>query len=271
MVTLEYKKPENVDEFKRLIRENKEKITTKGFESEFIKAYGINTDTILNNVNEKIWSPIKKILANTDDLYQKNNDLDLLANIDKIHLEIKPIDSVINKAFRISVRESKHNYGEKEYFNEFVTPENMYEKLNDIIRTEITVKYIDGIDLIIDAISIFAKDNKYKIYIKNKSDEVGYYAKHVYLTFNSVIVDYDYKPKNEAITFEIQIRTQLQDTVRKILHKYYEKDRIKNVNSSKDSSWKWQISEPRFITNYVGHILHFLDGIIMRIKSEKEA
>ena len=71
-------------------------------------------------------------------------------------------------------------------------------------------------------------------------------------------------PQEIRSTCEIQLRTQLQYAVKSILHRYYERDRIEFKNDRTD--WRWQHNKPRFITNYMGHVLHFLDGIIVKIK-----
>lgn len=216
------------------------------------------------------WNDFKQMLKEVEVEYRKNyNNLDLIPHPDRVILYNKEVKSVINKAYRISVVDNANPFGSDKYHREFVRPENIFKKLKDIIRTEIIVRYIDGIDIIVQRLNDLAKKYDYGINIIVKDDEVGYYAKHVYISYDSNIVDFKFDPQKIKFTFEIQIRTQLQDAIKSILHSYYKQDRIKAIKAQSDRVWRWQFTKPRFATNYVGHILHFFDGLIIQIKNRE--
>lgn len=95
----------------------------------------------------------------------------------------------------------------------------------------------------------------------------GYYAVHLYVydDFNIPKLSWDTEPKHLSI--ELQITTQLQDVIGKLTHKYYEDRR---VGMSKDKKkWQWQYESDEFISNYLGHILHYLEGMIMEVRERQ--
>lgn len=66
---------------------------------------------------------------------------------------------------------------------------------------------------------------------------------------------------------EIQITTQLQEVIRSLLHKYYE-DRRKGVEAE-GTKWQWDYKSDEFVANYLGHILHYVEGMIMDIREKQ--
>jgi hypothetical protein len=263
-------KPASVEEFKRYILENFK--PTVGFGSEFEKIYTLNQNSLCDKFEASdFWKEFILSTKEIDARYRKdNNEFDLILHPDKIKIYKKGVQEAIEKAYRTSIVNNEFPFESSEYFEQFVLPENIFEKLNDIIRTEIIVKYIDGIDLVIAFLENLSKKYNFKTKVEPKSKEEGYFAKHLYISYKNKIVDFESQPKEIEHTFEIQIRTQLQDTIKSILHNHYEKDRIKYQKEQESTNWRWQFKESRFMTNYIGHILHFFDGIIVKIKDQKE-
>jgi len=70
------------------------------------------------------------------------------------------------------------------------------------------------------------------------------------------------------ISIELQITTQLQEVIRKLLHNYYEERRIRL--KEEDLKWQWDYRSDEFATNYLGHILHYIEGMIMDIREKQE-
>jgi hypothetical protein len=52
-----------------------------------------------------------------------------------------------------------------------------------------------------------------------------------------------------------------------MLHTHYE-DRRMRAGSSDD--WKWDHRSDEFATNYLGHILHYLEGMIVVTRDKQE-
>ncbi len=74
--------------------------------------------------------------------------------------------------------------------------------------------------------------------------------------------------KNQKVNVpvEIQITTQLPEVIRKLMHKYYEEKRSKLNTNTK---WQWDYKSNEFSLNYLGHILHYIEGMIMEIREKQ--
>ncbi|MBA7713090.1 hypothetical protein ES703_122088 [subsurface metagenome] len=77
----------------------------------------------------------------------------------------------------------------------------------------------------------------------------------------------EFDSEKVPIKVEIQVTSQLQEAIDRLTHKYYEERRSK-VKSS-DSKWQWDYEGDEFIPNYLGHILHYIDGMIMEVKNRE--
>jgi ppGpp synthetase/RelA/SpoT-type nucleotidyltranferase len=100
---------------------------------------------------------------------------------------------------------------------------------------------------------------KYRKYSQERDD--GYYAYHVYVSFPAKIFDVEWNKEDVQVEAEIQITTQLQEVLKDLTHKFYEKQRI---SLDKDTSkWKWDFASSRFKVGYLSHTLHLLESIIL--------
>lgn len=178
-------------------------------------------------------------------------------------LHKKPYESLILKTFRKNVLNNSHWPQPPE--GGWILPENWFNKINDITRTSLVVKYLDGIDFMLEKIKDLCTKNNMDYECTFEAKEVGYYAAHIHIKFNL--------PKwvlgKPGITIsEIQITTQLQEVIRKLLHNYYKKNRRK-IKSTETEMWQWKYDTEEFTVNYLGHILHYAEGAIMKIRKKK--
>ncbi len=67
---------------------------------------------------------------------------------------------------------------------------------------------------------------------------------------------------------ELQITTQLQEVLRQFSHEFYEKMRMTNKQS--EIPWQWRYKEDEFFANYLGHMLHNIEGMIMDVRRRQE-
>ena len=98
--------------------------------------------------------------------------------------------------------------------------------------------------------------------------EEGYYAAHLYVQREFEIPRIDWDTDKVDISIEIQVTTQLQDAIRKLLHKHYE-ERRKQVTDD-DMKWQWDYKSDEFAANYLGHILHYVEGTIVEIREKQK-
>ena len=137
------------------------------------------------------------------------------------------------------------------------------------MRTTIAVKYLDGVEFIVNKI----KNNSDELGIISKeyyeAREEGYYAAHVYTKLQYEIPKFDLGTEVIENLMEIQITTQLQEIIRKLTHKYYE-ERREVLKPPGETKWQWNYNSEEFAANYLGHILHYLEGMIMEIREKQK-
>jgi hypothetical protein len=88
---------------------------------------------------------------------------------------------------------------------------------------------------------------------------------HMNIRQDCLVRELDWNKKTKNISFEIQITTQLQEVIRRLLHEYYEEKRTEKAT---DEKWQWNYRSEEFSTNYLGHILHYVEGMIMDIREK---
>lgn len=260
------KKPDNVDSFKKWI--------FRKFGIEFGAKFRTNYETNVEGLQKKLrnspfWLDVSKEIPEINDRYRANNHgLSLYSYVEAPCILTKKPEDVINKAYRQNVLEN--DGWPKELSDGWILPTNIFTKLNDTLRTEFIVKYLDGVDFLLESLTNIATKHNIGCCSKQHAKEEGYYAKHIYFTYDTTIVDFEWEAKAIKYTFEIQIRTQLQDTINKISHQVYEGKRIKECVDQDSKAWRWEYRRPEFIANYLGHLLHLVDGLILRVKGKKE-
>ena len=120
----------------------------------------------------------------------------------------------------------------------------------------------------IDKIKFICEQQSLPCQIFFEAREEGYYAAHLYTKQKFEIPKVTWDTEKVEISIEIQITTQLQEVIRKLLHKYYE-ERRKKVKKE-DVKWQWNYKSDEFIANYLGHILHYIEGMIMEIRGKQK-
>jgi hypothetical protein len=237
--------------------------------------YILATGDLKTNVaKSEIWQHIIKNWNNYNDTYYKEHNYKLFVYPEPPIIDDKKYDSFFDKTYRKNVLQNP-NWNKNEPENEpeggWILPRNWFSKINDVIRTTIVVKYLDGIDFIITEImKICETKGIHDIKPEYKASEEGYYAVHIYIPFEYNIPDFKLESKTRRIYFEIQITTQLQEVMKRLLHNYYEKRRLRDIEDLKiiNENWQWHPENEEFAPSYLGHILHYVEGMIMEIRDK---
>ena len=264
------RKPENITEYKKWLKEKYKISLDKRIENYYEKV----TTYIKNDLKRSdLWKALINNLREYNDEYRLKNKgyVLLLESPELIELNIKPFDSIVDKSFRKNILNNK--YFENPPEGGWIFPDNWFTRINDILRTTIVVKYLDGVEFIIDKLKYYFKQEcrkKCKSYLEAR--EEGYYAAHLYFNYEFEVPSIDIDTESIEISIEIQITTQLQELIRTLIHKYYGEKRLKTPGET--SKWQWDYKSNEFATNYLGHILHYIEGMIMdireRISKEEE-
>lgn len=179
----------------------------------------------------------------------------------------KPFDSVVEKAYR-------RNYLQNQAFPDppggiWIDPTNWYTRLRDIVRTTVVVKYLDGVTAVSDLIQEVCTGASVSTDVSKEARDEGYYAIHNVLCVPlSMPSEIGWEVVSVDIPVEIQVATQVQDVIRKLTHSFYEERRMSSVDPTK--KWQWDWESPEFVPNYLGHILHYVDGAIMDVRRKQE-
>lgn len=218
-----------------------------------------------NFENSEAWNSFVREMYNFDAEYRQKSGYELLITEPiKVKLIPKEWPNFISKVWRKNVVNNEN--WENEPSGGWISPDNWYEQINDIVRTTIVVKYLDGVKFLLDkACPIFAGKG-YQCKIDWEAREEGYYAAHLYV-YGEYELLIGLHTEKKIVRVEIQINTQIADVIKALTHKYYEERRIRIEEPGE--KWQWNYKSDEFAPNYVGHILHYVDGVIMEIRDRK--
>jgi len=170
----------------------------------------------------------------------------------------KPTKSIINKLERKIIQK-------KCEISEIIPSEGApIPKLNDLVRTRITCKYIDGVDYLSNKLLNLAEIHDRAPSLDKLGKLDGYFAQH--LSFKADVL---YREKSScqtsSIICEIQIATELATIIWESKHEIYE---LMRQNEIKDQEWQWDPYNPQFTSNQLGHLVHLVDGLLINLRDK---
>lgn len=187
-------------------------------------------------------------------------------------LDKKSFKSALEKSFRINVVNNRDWPEPPRWRNNlgYVVPRNWFFRLNDIVRTYFVVRYLDGVKFFIDKLVACCDEVNLKGDTHFEARDDGYYAAHFYVTFPCEIAPLGpslFDRLKVDLSVEIQVTTQLQEVIRTLLHDVYASHRA-SANTDRNA-WKWDHNSRQFSTNYLGHILHYIEGTIVQLRDKE--
>lgn len=212
------------------------------------------------------WVKMNENLRQYDQEYLLTTGYPLLIPNFEPKLYIKPFKSFLLKTFRKNIIDNKRYPNQPK--GGWILPDNWFSRINDILRTLFVVKYLDGVEFMKNKIESLCKQHGMKFKCFLEAREEGYYAAHLYSRHRCEIPKETWDTEMIDISVEIQVTTQLQEVIRALLHKYYEERR--EGAKEKGLKWQWDYKSDEFITNYLGHILHYVEGMIMEIREKQK-
>lgn len=213
------------------------------------------------------WTTLTGNFQEYNDEYLLQTGFPLMRVMTKPELVIKPFDSLVLKTYRKNILDNK--IWPKEPDRGWVLPANWYTEINDIVRTLIEVKYFDGVEFMIGKVKSYSQFSNTTCNAFLEAREEGYYAAHIYIKQNFEIPTSNWDTDRVDVSIELQITTQLQEVMRKLLHDYYE-DRRQKPKTGADTKWQWDYKSNEFSANYLGHILHYVEGMIVEIRNKQK-
>lgn len=242
-------------------------------------------DEILRNYYADVTNKMKNDFTSSDFIISLNDSLKdynqdyisehnfvLLDEKKKVELKIKPYDSMIEKCFKKDVLETnlldvlqRGDYDALEKVTKY-NQLNCFESFSDIIRSRITVNYMDGALTVLDEIEKLAIEKGLTCCKSYKSNDDGYYALHFDVESDFEIPNIKRKTKKIKAKVEIQINTAVQNLLVDLSHELYEKTR-KRLNVE-EIQWQWIHDSEEFVPNYLGHIAHYIEGMILNVRDK---
>jgi ppGpp synthetase/RelA/SpoT-type nucleotidyltranferase len=215
--------------------------------------------------NCPFWTSLKRVLPEIDAEYAVSHKFPLVATFEP-EILIKSWPSFLEKSYRQNISQNP-NYPEPPSQGWCIPPE-WYTTIHDIIRTTIVVKYIDGVPLMLDKLKELAETYTLPCISSIETREDGYYGAHFNLCYICEIPTMTWQKENRAIEFEIQITTQIKDVIKRLLHTYYASQRLSG-RPTKLSDIAWNYREEEFVATYLGHILHYVEGMIIEVRDRR--
>jgi len=259
------RKPETISEYTAWLK--------KVFNVEIDDRYRTYFDSVASKVKRDVetsefWSQFIGNFQAYDQEYLLKTGYPLFIPTIQPELLVKSFESFLLKTYRKNVVGNKWWPGEPE--DGWILPNNWFLRINDIVRTLVVVKYFDGVEFVSGKIESLCNQHIMDCEVCFEAREEGYYAAHLYPRRSFEIPKINWDTEKVMLSFEIQITTQLQEVIRKLLHKYYEQRR--KMVKKPTEMWQWDYKCDEFSTNYLGHILHYVEGMIMEIRErQKEA
>lgn len=255
-------KPDFPKGYERWLRENF-RVTT---DSRLQRHYNTVSNEVASAIKDwKTWTLIKKNLQEIDDKYSEKTGYPLIFSWEP-EICTKPFLSFLEKTYRKNIVDNRAFPEEPE--GGWLIPPDWFSNINDIVRTTLVVKYLDGVQLLMEEIYTIAKASGIPCTFALESTEEGYYAGHLYLRKLVEIPKINWDTERREFSFEIQVTTQVKDVIKRLLHKYYEERRMPGITYNAD--WRWNYRSDEFIANYLGHILHYVEGMILEVRDRSK-
>lgn len=207
----------------------------------------------------RFWKRLLRDLEERNLTYRRaHNGYRLLAHPNSpAPVNIKTWRSLVDKSFRKNVIYNDNDPWDQAPKEGWITPDNWLDRIKDVLRTTIVVGYLDGVAEVSEAVEQTALATGADVE-ENKAEArlEGYYAKHLVVRLDLPL---------KQILVEIQVCTQIQEVLRDLSHPLYVDRRLEGRLNSAEISWDYEGKE--FAPRYLGHVLHFADGVMMKIKN----
>jgi ppGpp synthetase/RelA/SpoT-type nucleotidyltranferase len=255
-------KPKNIEQYKDWLK-SQHGISLSEKNENYYNSVAVRVKSDFEK--SEFWLRLQSELQNLNQRYYIDTGYYLFTTNTPPTLVIKPYSSLLLKSFRKNILNNKD--WPKAPDNGWVLPENWLTNTNDIVRTYFVTKYLDGVEFLCNAVSKIANELGLDCKVDFEAKDDGYYAAHFYVYIEYDVPTESWESVKLKIPVEIQITTQLQEVIKNLLHSYYEKKRT--TSTPVGVKWQWDYRSNEFSANYLGHILHYVEGMIMEVREKK--
>jgi ppGpp synthetase/RelA/SpoT-type nucleotidyltranferase len=177
----------------------------------------------------------------------------------------KPYDSVVDKTFRLNCHWNRVFPNEPR--QGWIKSENWFSTLDDLIRTSLVCRYLDGPEQVCAAITTKAKELGLVAEFGPRATDEGYYAFHCYIKIPvNLMTGNAGSIAQTNVQIEIQVTTQLQDVLRDLTHPFY---RARRIGARRPPPLeRWDYNSVQFRSSYLAHALHLIESMIVQLRNE---
>lgn len=201
--------------------------------------------------------------------YQRRNGAVLFTRTQRtLSLDLKPWESFLSRTWRENVL--KNSSWPDPPVGGWYAPDCWFERLWDVVRSRLVVRYLDGVQFLATNLVELADQLGVGARLKTHAQDDGYYAMHVVVRqpFEVQTLNFE-EVEQRSSEIEIQLTTELQETIGGLTHGYFEHRREEQEDP--DKKWQWDYSSEEFTPYYLGHLLHYLEGMIMQVREDVRA
>ena len=140
-------------------------------------------------------------------------------------------------------------------------------RIGDLVRTRIVCGYIDGVEFLTSKLHDLADEMKLKPQRRREGRIEGYFAQHLAIDAD-VIFRFAGASELTKIVCEVQVASELATRMWDAAHPVYEFSR---EEEDRPEAWQWDPTDPRFIANQLGHMIHLADGLLVQLRLQQES
>lgn len=227
-------------------------------------------------INSAFWKSLTDHLPAWNDSYSAlHNSYDLLRDTSAPAIQVKGYSSVVEKTYRYNILQN-HRWPSPpippteeelkiatrpEEAGKWYGPDNWVSLFPDIIRTRLTVKFLDGVPWLADNLARLADEVGTEAQPSFQARPDGYHGVHVLIGHTFEVFDLEKRIEVSVPGLvEVQVKTQIEESIVDLLHTVYERWRLEETPPER---WQWDHNSPDFAVNYLGHTLHYLEGMMV--------
>jgi ppGpp synthetase/RelA/SpoT-type nucleotidyltranferase len=189
----------------------------------------------------------------------------LMRTADAPLVSVKPWASFWFKSYRRNVLDNPHWPESPD--GGWWTPDRWHTTAKDVLRTRIVVRYLDAVVEVVQLLARLARRIGHRYEIDYEATDLGYYAAHVVIFRRFEVPARTFGTVRLVAPVEIQVTTEVKDVVQELLHKYYDEAR-RSAAFPYDPQSRWNYDSDEFRSSYLGHMAHYLEGIIMNLRTK---
>lgn len=213
------------------------------------------------------WRNLVARLQSIDDQYRVARGVGLRTS-DPPVLVAKPWSSFLDKTYRLNVL-ANHRWPEPPE-DGWLTPEDWLGRIGDIVRTTLYVRYLDGVEFLADHVRRVAEDCGCGCVVEYQPGDDGYYALHLDVDAEFEIPRREWDTMRLKTTVELQITTGVKGLIKELLEERYRKTRLEAPSAAPAKPIAWMLGTDAFSLSYLGHVTHYIEETIVRLRDKKE-